>query len=61
MEIIIDEIEEYPIYIMRRGTDTRFFEKDFDIPEEQVVEWERILEEYERFQQEMRALYRSFQ
>ena len=60
MEIIIDETEDYPIYTIRRGNDTMFFEKDFDIPEEQIVGWERVLEEYERVQLELRALYRSF-
>lgn len=60
MEIIIDETEGYPIYIMRRGTDTTFFEKDFKIPEEQVIKWEQAIKEYTKVQSELRALYRSF-
>ena len=59
MKIIIDETEDYPIYIIRRGNDTRIFEKDFDVPEKQIVEWEHVLEEYERVQLELRALYRK--
>lgn len=60
MEVIIDETEGYPVYIMRRGTDTRFFEKDFEVSEEQVIKWEQVIREYTKVQSELRALYRSF-
>jgi hypothetical protein len=60
MNIILDEIEDFPIYIMRRGQDSRLFEKAVEVSEEQAARWERVLNEYERVQLEMKALYRGY-
>ncbi len=59
MNIILDEVEEFPVYIMRRGQDSVLFEKVVEVSEEQASNWERVLDEYEKIQLEMGALYRG--
>lgn len=55
MKILIDEIDDYPVYSFNKDINNRCFETEIEVPEEQVVEWERVMKDYKRIQKEMHA------
>lgn len=59
MKILIDEMEDYPVYSISRDIKTKITDIIVEVSDEQLSDWEQVLKEYKRIQQEIQTVYKQ--